>query len=1150
MMVLLMLSAGLPSLLVSQTMWRMPITLTDSNTTSHSVVAYFGVHPNATNCVDVDTMYGFTDHWALFDYYGLVYTPNMVEIEPPPPSPSEDLRIGSVSPSSCTAPNYYNIQKYVSSSQVDTFTVVATPFDANIPDPMIYTVPSVISEYCDSLVIIGSKFDNFNNVLIKYDVNLAATNGKFVDYPTLAGDLLANFKLYLYHPKIGPGAPATITLLSPANGETGDSLRETLQWNPASPADFYHIQISTDPNFNSTIVDQQTTATSFYTPQLSGQTTYYWRVYVSSKYGLSYYQNPAFSFTTKSQTPDPPVLLLPTANQQNISLTPTFRWNSAVSQTSVLSYHVQVGTNANLTSIVKDTTFNDTTLIFGPLQNCTTYYWRVQATNTVGTGNYSAIRSFRTLLATPVTPAPIAPANGATGVAVTPTFSWSSSDVCSDDFRIQVARDTSSTPSFFIKTFTAQTSLAIGPLGQDSVYFWRVNSYNAFDSSNYTAWQEFQTILLPAAIPALIFPASNDTTVQPNDTFLWHSVPYEKFYHLQIATDTGFTNLVVNDSLITDTTFAVSGLHNCSIYYYKVRARNDNGSVGFSAYRKFKTRTAVPATPVLVTPFNNQDSVSFRPTLVWTAGDLCLGAYFVQVSRFNDFSDTAFQATTSQLSVQLNISLLGNTDYYWRVRSFNGVGNGPFSAGSHFKTTSFTPPDVPVLVSPADGVNDQPLTITFRWDTSARAATYRLQVAFDTGFTILTLNDSTIVQPDTGLVFRLVSSLINSKTYYWRVNAKNSAGTSAFSARRSFNTLAPPDAPILVSPANGATNVPIGQIFSWSVASRATQYFLEVARDSNFTNLFYSDSVITTTSWPLPNPLNGLTKYYWRVLAKNAVGSSPWSATSSFITERTGFANWLIPLQVAESGPASDVIYFGVNPSATNGIDPSLGEYELPPAELGWFDVRFVSPFIGQGLRVDYVPFVSYAQQDTFAVTFQAGIGTYPMKFSWSASLVKTVSDSMILVDHISGGTLRVRMDIDSTYSLANSSIDTLYVIVYSAYPLPTDVKPVKPGIPNGFVLYQNYPNPFNPTTHISFSVDRAAQVRVMIYNVLGQEISTVANGTFFPGLYNFEWNGNDQRGNQVPSGVFYVRMVAEKLQGETGSSDQFVVTRKILMMK
>ena len=191
--------------------------------------------------------------------------------------------------------------------------------------------------------------------------------------------------MFLYHPKIGPGPPATITLLSPPNGETGDSLRKTLQWSPATFADYYQIQISNDPNFGSFVVNQQTNATSFYTAQLSGLTTYYWRVRVSNKYGLSYYQNPPFSFHNKVSTPNPRIFSLQRQANKMFPLTPIFQWNSAIAEL-VLSYHVQVGTNATFTSIVKDTTFNVLTLTFGPLQNCITYYWRVQATNTYRDG--------------------------------------------------------------------------------------------------------------------------------------------------------------------------------------------------------------------------------------------------------------------------------------------------------------------------------------------------------------------------------------------------------------------------------------------------------------------------------------------------------------------------------------------------------------------------------------------------------------------------------------------------------------------------------------------------------------------------------------------------------------------------------------------
>src|SRR5208283_3354475 len=126
----------------------------------------------------------FTDHWTDVFVLGLPYTPNMVEFEPPPPSPTIDIRIASLSPSWCEVPLYANIQQYSNSMQVDTFNVIAQPFDPMAPDPMIYTVPSVIGQYCDSLVIIGAKFDNYNNVRINYHVNLKQTNGRFVDYPT------------------------------------------------------------------------------------------------------------------------------------------------------------------------------------------------------------------------------------------------------------------------------------------------------------------------------------------------------------------------------------------------------------------------------------------------------------------------------------------------------------------------------------------------------------------------------------------------------------------------------------------------------------------------------------------------------------------------------------------------------------------------------------------------------------------------------------------------------------------------------------------------------------------------------------------------------------------------------------------------------
>ncbi len=166
------------------------------------------------------------------------------------------------------------------------------------------------------------------------------------------------------------------------------------------------------------------------------------------------------------------------------------------------------------------------------------------------------------------------------------------------------------------------------------------------------------------------------------------------------------------------------------------------------------------------------------------------------------------------------------------------------------------------------------------------------------------------------------------------------------------------------------------------------------------------------------------------------------------------------------------------------------------------------------------------------------------MKLSWPWSFVKSICDSMIITDQLSGGTFRVHMEKDSALSVASSSISSLYIVEYGAFPVPTDVKPSPPEIPKGFVLYQNYPNPFNPSTHLSFSVDRVVHVRLTVYDLLGREVQTIANGVFYPGLFTFTWEGRNEQGGGVPSGVYYARMVTET------SADRLVTTRKMMLVK
>ena len=75
----------------------------------------------------------------------------------------------------------------------------------------------------------------------------------------------------------------------------------------------------------------------------------------------------------------------------------------------------------------------------------------------------------------------------------------------------------------------------------------------------------------------------------------------------------------------------------------------------------------------------------------------------------------------------------------------------------------------------------------------------------------------------------------------------------------------------------------------------------------------------------------------------------------------------------------------------------------------------------------------------------------------------------------------------------------------------------------------QNYPNPFNPSTTIRYELQAAGRVELAVFNLLGQRIRTLVSGRQAAGEYAVEWNGIDERGNPVGSGVYFYQMKAEK---------------------
>lgn len=104
-----------------------------------------------------------------------------------------------------------------------------------------------------------------------------------------------------------------------------------------------------------------------------------------------------------------------------------------------------------------------------------------------------------------------------------------------------------------------------------------------------------------------------------------------------------------------------------------------------------------------------------------------------------------------------------------------------------------------------------------------------------------------------------------------------------------------------------------------------------------------------------------------------------------------------------------------------------------------------------------------------------------------------------------------------------------------------TSVRSSSDLMPHGTALYQNHPNPFNPTTTIRYTLPRATPVTLEIYTVTGQEVRTLVNRLHSPGEYSVVWDGTDQAGKPVSSGIYIYR-----LEG----GEEYVQSRKMLLIR
>lgn len=210
----------------------------------------------------------------------------------------------------------------------------------------------------------------------------------------------------------------------------------------------------------------------------------------------------------------------------------------------------------------------------------------------------------------------------------------------------------------------------------------------------------------------------------------------------------------------------------------------------------------------------------------------------------------------------------------------------------------------------------------------------------------------------------------------------------------------------------------------------------------------------------------------------------------------------------------AQTLYFGMD--AEGKID--LRNFEIPPAAPSGnaVNARFVS-----GRILETYPAVVREGME-YEITYKSD---NPLSVSWN--MVNEKGYRFTLANESNGK--RVSLTRSGTAPMKLSGEGKLVLKVEGGNALP-----------ESYSLGQNYPNPFNPTTRFRVALPQTGHVEISVFNILGQKVSTLVNEVRDAGYHTITWNGTGYDGSPAASGIYFVRM----------NADKFVSVQKVMLLK
>ncbi len=910
-------------------------------------------------------------------------------------------------------------------------------------------------------------------------------------------------------------------------------------WNAVSGAASYQLDVSTDPAFGSFVAGYNSLSVSGTSSPVTGlftNTVYYYQVRAVDVNGVSGNSN-SINLTTI------PVLTAPANTLTGVSIEPVFSWDWSGSGSVTFDLIIQdITAGSPVVTITGLTTINAAPLYSHQLLetelslvNNHQYSWQIRANQTVVATSAASTFTSSVSAAAVLT----APVSGSTVYSYAPiVFAWSvGSTIGPLTFEVQYVKNSSlaapnSPPkatdwAAVYTTTTAATSnqsINTETLIAGTEYWWRVITFRGSDVISYSSsgGQLFTTsggTAAAQAIPSWPVGAAPGPTIFTNAPTLYWYTNYSDLtgitFDVIISTHSDLSSPVALTGAIglTGLSYTVTPTLAPGTTYYWAVVTHGVGDVTTitSAIQSFTTNgVGTVLLPILTYPTGGVTIYTQSPSFFWylTSATSSI-TYEVYIDGVLDGS------VSDQFSYTTSTTLIPGS-HTWYVKASNGnIAQDQSTAPASFIIAGGIIGGLPILSYPIGNptiftttptldwfVNGTTIGLTgffVAWNTTNLGPTGAWQSLSQTPG----ISGVSSLIPVTTFSYSLTGgqALNYGQTYYWAVASYNGSAYSNWTIDQftvtavSGSTIPIPSYPIGDEPIF-SSDVTLSWYINGSTLGIDHYRLVYSTRadmdESDLVNTFVANIPAPGQSIDVTGLVPGST-YFWKVgSSPNSSDPTAYSTVATFIAQPITSLSVVVPLV---GGPK-------------NGVGLTTGS-----ADFSWVIPAKVSDTLTYQLQYSY-------NSDMSDSTVVSGIKS-------PAQIVNGLSANKVYY-------WRVRSVNSKGQTSAFSEIGQFAVKSVTA------VTNQKSLIPKEFAVSQNYPNPFNPSTIINYALPKSSLVTIKIYNILGQEVKTLINSQHQPGYYTAQWNGDNNSGHTVASGIYIYRVEA----------GQYVKTMKMMLLK